>query len=65
MQGRRQVLRAVPDAEQVGHLDAQLAQPLRQPGAVAVGEPAAEQLSSGHHDPCPDLPAVGIHETAR
>jgi hypothetical protein len=64
-QRRRQVLRPVSDAEQVGHLDAQLAQPLRQPRAVAVGDLTVEQLCPGDHDPGPDVRGAVSHETAR
>ena len=46
-----EVAGAVSDAEDVGHLHAQLAEPLRDPGAVAVADPAGQDLGAGDHDP--------------
>ena len=45
-----QVLRAVADDRHVGELDAALAQPSGQPGAVAVGDDPRQDLGSGDDD---------------
>ena len=50
-QRRAHVLRAVADDRRVGEIDAELAQPVRQPRAVAVAARGREHLGARHHDP--------------
>jgi hypothetical protein len=47
---RLDVLRAIAADRDVGELDAQLEQAIREPGAVAVLHAAAEHLGAGHDD---------------
>ena len=58
-QRRLEVLGAVADDDDVGDLDAQLAEPLRDPGPVAVGDPAGQDLGAGDEDPGPHAVAHG------
>ena len=47
---REHVGRTVADDRDVGELDAELEQPLGEPGAVTVADTAAEDLRAGHDD---------------
>ena len=49
-QRRLEVVGAVGDDEDVGDLDAELGQPFGDPGPVAVGDPAGEDLGAGDDD---------------
>ena len=58
-QRRLEVAGAVSDAEDVGDLHAQLAEPLRDPRTVSVAHPAGQDLGAGDDDPGPNR--VGAH----
>jgi hypothetical protein len=44
---------SIADADDVGHLDAELAQALRDPGPVPIGDSRGQDLGAGDHHPGP------------